>query len=69
MPRLTVSAAVAALLALPAVAQETPTPVPVIPAPQTQATPQTGDAQGETRPQPIAPARKATCSDRKQVTS
>ena len=68
MLRLTVPAAFAALIALPAFAQEAPKPVPVIPAPEA-ATPQATDTNLQTEPPLITPARKSNCGHAKQVMS
>lgn len=68
MHRLTLSTAVATLIALPALAQEAPNPVPVIPAPEAAA-PQATDTNLQTEPPLITPARKSNCAHSKQVMS
>lgn len=66
MFRLTISTAFAALLALPALAQEANTPVPV---PEAQAMPQATDTNLQTEPATITPARKSNCMRDKHVMS
>lgn len=69
MFRLSVPLALAAMLALPAFAQEAETPVPIIPAPDTQTAPQATETNLQTEPATITPARKSNCMRDKHVMS
>lgn len=69
MFRLTLPLVAAALLAVPAMAQDAETPVPVIPAPQTRPAPQATDTNLQSEPATITPARKSNCMRDRQVMS
>lgn len=60
--------AVVPLTALPALAQQAETPKPV-PAPAVQTAPEAGDANLQTQPKLITPARKSNCLRDRQVMS
>lgn len=67
MSRLTICAAFAAFLAVPALAQDAETPV--IPAPEAQPAPQATETNVPTEMPTIIPARKSNCSRDKHVMS
>lgn len=66
MFRLTIPVAFAALMALPAVAQDAPAPVPT---PEAQPAPQATETNVPTETMPVIPARKSNCSRDKHVMS